>query len=66
MGWSRFHWALTTGWSSGHTLEVYRGGRYLGRIEVFQTAPDKSVAKVLPQFRKGPIEKNDVVATRLN
>ena len=46
----------------GNKLEVSRGGRYLGRIEVFHTSPDKSVAKVLPEFRKGPIEKNDHVA----
>jgi hypothetical protein len=54
------------GLERGHTLEVFRGSRYLGRIEVFQTQPDKAVAKVLPQFRKGPIEKDDHVATRFN
>ncbi|HEY1599019.1 MAG TPA: hypothetical protein VGG64_05425 [Pirellulales bacterium] len=54
------------GLERGHTLEVFRGSRYLGRIEVFQTSPDKSVAKVLREFRKGPIEKDDHVATRLN
>jgi len=54
------------GLERGHTLEVFRGSRYLGRIEVFQTQPDKSVAKVLPNFRKGPIEKDDHVATRFN
>ena len=54
------------GLERGHTLEVFRGARYLGRIEVFQTQPDKAVAKVLPQFRKGPIEKDDHVATRFN
>lgn len=54
----------------GLTLEVYRqtAGRskYLGRVEVLQTMPDKSVAKVIPEFRQGIIEKDDRVATRLN
>jgi hypothetical protein len=53
------------GLERGNQLAVYRGSRYLGKIEVFQTSPDKSVAKILPQFRKGPIEKDDHVATRL-
>jgi hypothetical protein len=50
----------------GNQLDVYRGSRYLGKIEVSRTSPDKSVAKILPQFRKGPIEKDDHVATRFN
>jgi hypothetical protein len=54
------------GMEKGHKLEVYRGAKYLGRIEVWQTAPDKSVAKIIPEFRKGPIAKEDRVATRLN
>ncbi|MBX7164992.1 MAG: hypothetical protein K1X74_01465 [Pirellulales bacterium] len=53
----------------GNQLEVYRLGpdvsKYLGRIEVIRTAPDKSVAKIIPEFRKGVIEKEDRVATRL-
>ena len=54
------------GMEKGHKLEVYRGPKYLGRIEVWTTAPDKSVAKIIPEFRKGPIAKEDRVATRLN
>ncbi len=54
------------GIEKGHKLEVYRGGKYLGRIEVWQTAPDSSVARILPEFRKGPIAKEDRVATRLD
>jgi hypothetical protein len=54
----------------GHMLEVYRHGasdsKYLGRIEVVRTQPDKAVAKILPAFRKGAIQKEDRVATRLN
>ena len=54
------------GLERGNQLDVYRGSRYLGKIEVSLTSPDKSVAKILPQFRKGPIEKDDHVATRFN
>jgi hypothetical protein len=56
----------------GHTLEVYREGttanatKYLGRIEILSTKADVAVGKVIPQFRRGNIEKDDRVATRLN
>ncbi len=54
------------GLRAGHTLEVYRANKYLGRIEVVRTATDKAVAKVMAQFRQGAIQKEDRVATRLN
>lgn len=54
------------GLRKGHTLEVYRANKYLGRIEVIDAAPDKAVAKIVPQFRQGNIQKEDRVATRLN
>lgn len=54
----------------GHKLDVFRrrGGesKYLGRIEVLQVLPDKAVAKILPEYRKGTIEREDRVATRLD
>jgi len=57
------------GLMKGHTLEVYRSGEgvstYLGRIEVTATQPDKSVCKVLPEFRKGQIQVGDRVASKL-
>ena len=49
----------------GHTLEIFRGSKYLGRIEVLQAASDRAVGKVLPGFKKGAIQKDDDVATRL-
>jgi chromosome segregation ATPase len=60
------------GLTRGHTLEVYRPGataaatKYLGRIEILQTKADVSVGKVIPQYRRGNIEKDDRVATRFN
>jgi hypothetical protein len=59
------------GLEKGHALEVYRQGpseadnKYLGKIEVVETQADRAVARVLPNFRKGTIQKEDRVATRL-
>lgn len=48
----------------GHTLEVYRDTKYLGRVEVLSTSSDRAAAKILTSFRKGAIQKGDDVATR--
>ena len=52
------------GLREGHTVEVFRGSKYLGRVEVLHTSPDRAVGKVLPGFKKGAIQKDDDVATR--
>jgi hypothetical protein len=49
----------------GNTLEVSRGGKYLGRIEIVETTPDKSVGRVDRRFQQGQIQENDRVATRI-
>jgi len=58
------------GLMKGHQLEVVRqtGGisTYLGRIEVMETAPDKSVCKILPEFLQRSIQRNDRVTSKLN
>lgn len=59
------------GLERGHELDVYRMGpslaenKYLGKIRVVQTQADRSVAQVLANFRKGTIQKEDRVSTRL-
>lgn len=53
------------GLHKGHRLEVFRGPTYLGRVEVVQTVPDRSVCKVIPEYQKGAIQKGDHVASRL-
>ncbi len=54
----------------GHRIFVYRNhagsSKFLGVAEVVRTTPDRSVAKMIPEFKKGPIERDDRVATRLN
>jgi chromosome segregation ATPase len=53
------------GLREGNTLEVFRGAKYLGRIEILETSPDKSVGRVDRRFHEGQIQEGDRVATRL-
>jgi hypothetical protein len=53
------------GLTAGNTLEVSRGDKYLGRIEILQTSPDKSVGRVDRRFQTGQIQEGDRVATRI-
>jgi hypothetical protein len=54
------------GLKKGHTLEVYRGNSYLGRVVVAETWPDVSVVKIIPEYKKGTIKKGDRVATKFS
>lgn len=47
----------------GHEIQVSRGNRYLGKAKIRKTTPSESVAEVLEGFRKGVIQKADLVAT---
>jgi len=49
------------GLKSGHTLDITRQNKYLGKIEIVKTTPDKSVARVLKQYLRGEIRKGDNV-----
>ncbi len=53
------------GLKQGNTVEVYRGGRYLGRLEILKTSPDRAVGRVDRRFQQGQIQEGDRVATRL-
>ncbi len=58
-----------SGLRKGHTLDIYRvaptGNKYVGRIEVLKTAPDKSVCKILPSFQQSEVQKGDRVASKI-
>jgi len=58
------------GLRTGHQAYVYRRqngqSRPIAKIEVVKVTPDKSVGKVIPEFRLAPIARDDRVATRLN
>jgi len=53
------------GLKPGNTVEVFRGGKYLGRLDIVTTSPDKSVGKVDRRFLQGQIQEGDRVATRI-
>ena len=53
------------GLKAGNTLEVSRGAKYLGRVEIIQTSPDKAVGRVDRKFQQGQIQEGDRVATRI-
>jgi len=53
------------GLKQGNTVEVYRGDRYLGRLSILKTSPDRAVGRVDRRFQQGAIQEGDRVATRL-
>ena len=53
------------GLKKGHTVEVFNKTKYLGRLEIIRTAPDRAVGRVDVRFQQGPIQEGDRVATRL-
>jgi Tfp pilus assembly protein PilO len=52
------------GLRAGHLLEVSRGGRYVGRIQVTKTYSDRSVCKVIREFLQSQVQKDDRVDTK--
>jgi hypothetical protein len=58
------------GLKKGHRLEVFRntGGenRYIGRVEVVETSPDKAVARIIPEYRKAAVREGDSVTSKFN
>ena len=66
------HVEISVGSNSGlrrnQILHVYRvkpAKRYLGKIELLQVGPDRSVGRVLSQFKNGTIQERDRVAPRI-
>jgi hypothetical protein len=47
----------------GHTVEVYRGDRYLGRALILRADPDRAVGRIIPEYQQGQIQEGDRVAT---
>ena len=52
------------GLQPSHVLEVHRGDVYLGKIQVVTVEPNRSVCRVLPEFRQGTIQEGDSVVSR--
>jgi len=53
------------GLRQGHFLEVSRGGRYVTRLKVRRTEPDRSVAQILDDYSEGIIREGDRVDTTI-
>ncbi|EMI52233.1 MULTISPECIES: hypothetical protein [Rhodopirellula] len=53
------------GLREGHFLEVTRGGRYVTRLRVRDTEPDRSVAEILNDYSEGTIQEGDRVDTTI-
>jgi hypothetical protein len=49
----------------GHTMTVFRGGKYKGRIRLEDVRPDRSVGVVVETAPNSKIEKDDHVTTRI-
>ncbi len=54
------------GLKRGHTLQVYRGTKYLGEIILRQVNPDKSVGEIDKKMQRGRMQKDDNVTTKLS
>jgi cell division protein FtsL len=54
------------GLKAGDKVEVFRGSKYLGRLDIMETSPNKAVGQVNRNFLQGQIQEGDRVATRLN
>ena len=53
------------GLRQGHQLEVTRDGRYVGKLEIQRTTPDRSVAKILVDYSEGILQESDRVDTTI-
>jgi hypothetical protein len=53
------------GLRQGHMLEVTRKARYVGKVRVISTEPDRSVAEILPDYSEGILQEGDRVDTTL-
>jgi len=57
------------GLQKGHKLDVYRvaptGNKYVGKIEVLKTSPDRAVCKIIPSFQQSEVQKGDRVASKI-
>ena len=49
----------------GNNLLIYRGDKYLGRLQVLETQPHRAIGMVLKDYKQEMIRKGDQVATKL-
>ncbi|MCC7086004.1 MAG: hypothetical protein IT427_13460 [Pirellulales bacterium] len=49
----------------GQNLDIYRSGKYVGRVRVVESRPDSAVAAIETEFQQFPILRGDNVTSRL-
>jgi hypothetical protein len=49
----------------GNTLEIIRGSKYLGKMQIVEAHPHRAIGAILPEFKRDVIRKDDEVATKL-
>ncbi len=49
----------------GNTLEIYRGNRYLGRLQILEAHPHRAIGMILKDYKQDVIRTGDEVATQL-
>jgi hypothetical protein len=54
------------GLKPGHSLDVYSGNQYKGRITIKQTDPDRAVGQIIRGLQKGQIKRGDKVTTKFS
>ncbi len=53
------------GLRNGHLLDVTRSGRYIAKVKVLRTEPDRSVGQILADYSEGVIQEGDRVDTAI-
>src|SRR5262249_5012903 len=50
----------------GHSLDIYRGSTYLGRVVIRKTNPDRAVGQLQKELQRGQIKRGDRVTTKFS
>jgi multidrug efflux pump subunit AcrA (membrane-fusion protein) len=54
------------GIKEGHSMEIYRGNTYLGRIVIRRTTGDRAVGQLIKELQRGQIKRGDRVTTKFS
>ena len=54
------------GLRKGHMLEVTRGDRYIGKLKIRNTTPDRAVAEIMVDYSEGILRESDRVDTTID
>jgi hypothetical protein len=49
----------------GHTMDIFRGDRFIGKAVVVKSEHDRSILRVAPEYRQATVREGDHVTTRL-